>query len=200
MTELSPLRVGRITGSRIATVLGLNKYATRDDLMRDMVREHFGAESEFKPNQATMHGQEHEDDALCIYERETGRLVHGGQALVLHPSVPYLCVTPDGLVGSAGMVEVKCPLRSMYFHIDERPDYDAQVRLQLDCTGREWCDFVIWRAGRIWTSRVEHDAGWLPTIRPVLDEFMHDFHEVINDPADSAVFLAPKTRRKRAAA
>lgn len=200
MTDLSPLRVGRITGSRIATVLGLNKYATRGDLLREMVREHFGAESEFKGNQATEHGHEHEDDALCLYERETGELVYGGQVLVLHPSVPFLCVTPDGLVGSAGMVEVKCPLRASYFHVDERPDYAAQIRLQLECTKREWCDLVIWRAGRIWTSRVEHDPDWLPSIEAELRAFMWEFEGLRDSPEQSAPLLAPKTRRKRVAA
>lgn len=197
MTGLSPLRIGRITGSRIATVLGLNRYATQDDLMREMVREASGAESEFKGNQATEHGQEHENDALCLYERETGSLVHGGQVLVLHPSIDYLCVTPDGLIGADGMVEVKCPLRSSYFHIDERPDYEAQIRLQLACTERQWCDFVIWRAGRIWVSRVEHDPFWLVKQMPALDAFMALFDAAMADPSP---FLAPKTRRRRAAA
>ena len=43
-------RKGRVTGSSVGSILGLNPWATSDDVMRRMVREYHGAESEFKGN------------------------------------------------------------------------------------------------------------------------------------------------------
>jgi putative phage-type endonuclease len=186
MTALSPLRVGRITGSRVAAILGVSKYADADSVLRDMVREHFGDTPEFTGNEATAHGQAHEVDAITAYEQSRGVMVYGGQEIVLHPEHDFLAVTPDGLVGDDGMVEVKCPFRARYTHISEKPDYEAQVRLQLECTGRAWCDFVVWRPGRIDVSRVEHDPRWLPSVLGRLAEFHARYLDVIADPDKAA--------------
>src|SRR5690606_12583446 len=108
---LSPDRVGRITGSRVAAILGANPYQSRDDVLREMVRQYHGAEPEFSGNDATRHGERHEPDALALYESENGCMTHGGGELVIHPQHDFLAVTPDGLVGENGMVECKAPYR-----------------------------------------------------------------------------------------
>ena len=53
MVQLSKHRTGRVTGSRIAAVLGLSPYLSRDDVMREMVREFFWDEPEFAGNFVT---------------------------------------------------------------------------------------------------------------------------------------------------
>lgn len=194
MTTLSPLRDGRITGSRVAAVLGLSKYQTADDVMRDMVRAHFGDEPEFTGNEATEWGNAHEADAISLYERELGVMVHGGQEIVLHPVHDFLAVTPDGLVSDDGMVEVKCPYRAHYAHIDERPDYEAQIRLQLACTGRAWCDFVVWRPEGIGLSTVNADPAWLGTHLPTLTAFHESYLATIADPELAARHRASLSR------
>ena len=40
-------RKGKLTGSNIGAALGINPWKTPDDLIRQMVREYHGAESEF---------------------------------------------------------------------------------------------------------------------------------------------------------
>lgn len=191
MTDLSPLRVGRITGSRIAPVLGLSPYATRADVLREMVRQHHGAPDEFDGNVATDYGNEHEDDALAAYEQINGVMTHGGQEFVIHPKHDFLAVTPDGYVDDNGLVECKCPYRATYTHISERPDYEAQIRLQLECTGREWGDFVVWRESGTQVSRVTHDPDWLPSILPVLQGFMEEYLEIISSDDLAAPYLEP---------
>lgn len=200
MTGLSPLRQGRITASRVSAILELNKYQSRADTLREMVRQHFGAESEFKGNLATEHGNAHEGDGLTLYERENATLVYGGQLIAIHPTIPWLAATPDGLVGPVGMVEVKAPWRAVYSTIQERPDYEAQIRLQLECTGREWCDFVVYRDADITVSRVDHNPAWLPSVLPVLEAFMAEYEAVVASEELSAPFLAPKVKRTRKAA
>jgi len=179
---LSPLRVGRITGSRCSAVLGLNPYSSRDDVLREMVREAHNAPREFTGNEATRHGQAHEPDALAAYEAQNGVMTHGGGDLILHPLYPFLAVTPDGLVNDDGMVECKAPFRGRYTTIAEVPYYMPQVQLQLACAGRRWCDFVIWREGGIVVDRVMADSDWLARNLGVLQNFMGDFSDAMLAP------------------
>lgn len=199
MTALSPLRVGRVTGSRIAAVLGASPYATAADVKREMIREAHGAEREFTGNAATRYGQEHESDALDAYETTTGwwGLVERQQQFFIHPVHRFLGATPDGLIRRddtgtvTGLVEVKCPWRGSYTHITERPDYELQVRLQMEVTGARWCDFVVWRPEGSTVSRVEHDPWWLPTVLPAVEAFLADVEAVAADEGLAAPYLAP---------
>lgn len=191
---LSPLRVGRITGSRCAAVLGLNPYSKRADVLREMVREFAGVEREFTGNDATRHGQLHEPDALAAYEAQSGVMTYGGGELILHPVHDFLAVTPDGLVGNDGMVECKAPFRGKYTTLAEVPYYAPQVQLQLACTGRAWCDFVIWRDGGICVDRIPADPLWLPSVLPQLVEFMDVFRDAIAHPDNISEYTADPVR------
>lgn len=180
---LDPRRVGRITGSRVGAILGLNPYSTRADVLREMVREHFGAEREFTGNAATDYGTEMEPTALHEYEKQRGVMTYGGGELVIHPVHGFLAVTPDGRVAHDGMVECKAPYSGTYRHWQEKPYYEAQMRLQLECDGREWCDFVVLdREGEIHVSRLFHDPAWLPSVLPQLEAFMADYLAALEAP------------------
>lgn len=203
--ELSPERVGRITGSRIAPILGERRSGkSRVGVLREMVREHFGAEQDPRDpymDEMAAYGHEHEADAITLYERETGLLVYGCQEFVIHPVYDFLGVTVDGLVGDDGTAEIKCPSRATFTHIDEREDYKLQTRLQIECTQRLWCDFCVWRTRQpIEISRVEWDPTWLPSVLPVLEAFMAEYEAVVASEELSAPFLAPKVKRTRKAA
>lgn len=179
MTALSPLRMGRITGSRIGAVLGLNRYSSRADVLAEMLTQARGQDALFSGNEATQWGHDHEDDALTGYELERGVMTWGGQEFTIHPTHDFLACTPDGFVGVDGMVECKCPFRAQYTDIKQKREYEAQIRLQLECTGRSWCDFIVWRPDGINISRVEHDPNWLPLILPVLSKFMDEYTDAL---------------------
>lgn len=195
MSQLDPRRAGRITGSRIGAILGLNPYSTRSDVLREMVRESHGAEREFKGNEATRYGEAHEPDALAAYEAREGVMTYGGGELLIHPLHDFLAVTPDGLVGDDGMIECKAPFRGTYTHWNEKPYYEAQMRLQMECAGRAWCDFVVWRDGEIAVSRIERDATWLPSVLPALEQFMADYRAAMEAPES---YLADTIRDDKA--
>jgi putative phage-type endonuclease len=192
---LSPLRVGRLTGSRVAAALGLNPYNSRADVLREMVREHFGAEREFTGNEATRWGQDHEPQALALYEAQAGVMTYGGGELLIHPAHDFLAVTPDGLVGDDGMIECKAPYRGKYSTLAEVPYYAPQVQLQLAVTGRKWCDFVVWRDGAISVDRIAADPFWLPSVLPALAAFMADYAAALAAPD---AHLADKERSDKA--
>lgn len=185
-------RTGRITGSRVGAILGLSKYRTRADVMREMVRQFHHAKPEFEGNEATRYGEAHEGDAINAYEQRYGALVMPS-GLVVHPEYDWLGASPDGLVGDDGMVECKCPLRAKY--TTPSTEYQAQMQLQMACTGRAWCDFVVWRDGDpIIVERVHRDPNWLTNNIPALRECIDEFHTIIANDELSAPYLADKER------
>jgi len=191
---LSPLRVGRVTGSRVGAILGLNPYSKRSDVMREMVREHFGADREFTGNEATRHGEMKEPEALAKYEALAGEMTYGGGAIILHPIHDFLAVTPDGLIGD-GMIECKAPFRGDYTHWNQKPYYEAQMRLQMECAGRKWCDFVVLqRDGEIHVSRIKHDQNWIVQVMPILKGFIDDYNQTLSCDESFAPHLQDKER------
>lgn len=178
---LSPLRAGRITASRVPAILGLSPYQTRADVLRAMVREAMGAESEFQGNVATRHGQAFEEDALADVERQLGIMLTPGECIV-HPEHRFLAATPDALVGDDGLVECKAPYRAAYTHYNERPDYQAQMQHQMAVSGRAWCLFVVWRQGETHVSRLERDPDWLDRHLPALVEFHAEYRAALEAP------------------
>lgn len=190
--EWQATRTGRITGSRVGAILGLSKYRTRDDVMREMVRQALGAASEFTGNEATRYGEAHEADAINAYEQRYGALVMPS-SLVVHPQYEWLGASPDGLVGNDGMVEVKCPFRAKY--IEPSAEYIAQMQLQMACTERAWCDFVIWREGEpIIVQHVTRASGWIGDVLGDLQAFHDEYHTTIASKDLAAPYLIDKER------
>ena len=185
-------RVGKITASRVGAILGLSKYRTAADVLRDMVREHFGMPREFVGNEATEYGQAHEADALAAYEQRYAVMVEPC-GLVVHPLHDWLAASPDGLVGAHGLVECKAPYRARYTAPSD--EYVAQMQLQMECTGRDWCDFVVWRQGEpIRVERVAVDLDWRARNLGVLQNFIGEFRDIIADANLVAPYLADKER------
>ena len=90
---------------------------------------------------------------------------------IVHPEHDFIGISPDGLVGDDGMLEIKCPAETSAHlhqqHIDSgyyANYYQHLITLQLACTGRQWCDVVSFypvegeqQPLAIW--RVERDQG-----------------------------------------
>lgn len=177
-----------ITGSMVGSVLGLSPFATRDDALREKVRAKAGAESEFKGNFATEYGTKHEPIALEEYQNNTGNIVfESGQ--VSHPEYEWLAASPDGLVGRTGLVEIKCPYSKKIKRLSQSPHYAAQIQLQLHCTSREWCDFVVWTPELMHVERVERDPNWIAENLGVLFAFHEEVMAIMADPDRLAPFI-----------
>lgn len=84
--ELSAERKGRITASAVGAILGLSKFATPDDVLRRMVREHFDEEKEFVGNIATRWGHDNEPQAIADSEQFCGEIT----------AHDFVCVSPLG--------------------------------------------------------------------------------------------------------
>ena len=176
-------RKNRITASMAGAILGLSPYRTRDDVMRAMVREAFGAESEFTGNIATMHGVNNEDGALVDYRIET---THEVEVIGFAERDAWAGCSPDGLVGEKGGVEIKCPysLRKAdapvpFKTLDEQPHYGAQVQFSLWVTGRDWWHLFQYAPNGTKLEIVYPDLDWQAVNIPLLQAFHAEYLEQI---------------------
>ncbi|KAL1460356.1 hypothetical protein MTO96_027534 [Rhipicephalus appendiculatus] len=139
------------------------------------------------------HGKQHECVALQLYATEKGTVVHPC-GLFADLKDGYLAASPDGLVGTDRIVEVKCPLKykeqepleaARNFSEKKRRNgapvlsrshsYFYQVHGQLHITRRIICDFVVYNTKGIHVQEVRRDdAFWTTKMEPFLLRFYKD--------------------------
>ena len=143
-------RAGRITASMISNVLAKPETAAYRDYQAQIVAELLTGKpqgSDFT-NAAMEFGTENEPFARSAYEVSRGIMVDE-VGLVLHPTIDRAGASPDGLVGSDGLVEIKCPkvaTHLAYICAGVVPTkYKNQMLFQMICAERAWCDFVSFR-------------------------------------------------------
>lgn len=130
-------------------------------------------------NDHTERGHEQEPIARMLYEEEMFcRISNGG----------FFCCddygdSPDGLVGNAGGIEIKSVIAPVHYANLQRGAYDPAYKWQLaghlDCTGRDWFDFVSYcadfpRGQQLFVHRVHRDdlAGEIAALQRRRDEFL----------------------------
>lgn len=165
--EWHAARAGRVTASRIADMLATTKTgwgASRANYKAELVAERLtGTVAQSYSNAAMQWGTEKEPEARSAYAfmRDLEVTPVG---FVIHPRIEMAGASPDGLVGTDGLVEIKCPNTAT--HIDTLlagtvPEkYYLQMQWQMICTGRKWCDFVSYDPRlparmQLFVSRVE---------------------------------------------
>jgi len=186
--EWKALRVGRVTASRIGSIMGWSPYQTRADVLREMVRQHFGAEPEFTGNIATEYGQKHEPLARHAYEIETGNKVR--ETVFFHTD--QFGASPDGLIGDFGILEIKCPFSKrkdgtpIFTPIcdDSLLHYRAQVQWNLYMADRQWCDFYQWAPNGSRLDRVERKEEMIALLWRTACEFHAEYQAALLNPGE----------------
>ena len=146
----------------------LSRYVTPNSLWEKLTGRISEADSSSGTSAATRHGTENEDVARRFYEslmktkvEETG--------LWLHPEDTWLGASPDGLVGSDGLLEIKCPLYRVHDQVPAH--YMAQVQGQIECCDRPYCDFLSWSAGQQRLIRVYRSKTYWKWLHQMLKNF-----------------------------
>ena len=143
-------RLGKITASRIADVVGKTKSgsygAARKNYMAELLCQRLTGQQEEKFTSAAMqHGTDAEPAARAMYMLETGADVTE-TGFIPHPTIAMSGASPDGLAGEDGLIEIKCPNTATHLEFlqSQKPkhEYLLQMQWQMACTGRQWCDFV----------------------------------------------------------
>lgn len=142
-------RCGSLGASSIADMMARTKSgwsASRANLAARLVCERLtGTPQESYTNAAMQWGHDTEPQARAMYEFMRDVAVQQ-VGLVLHPSINKSHASPDGLVGDAGLIEIKCPNTATHIETllseDVEGKYIKQMQWQMACCGRAWCDFV----------------------------------------------------------
>lgn len=177
-------RCGSLGASRVADAIAKTKTgygASRANLMAELIAERLtGQPAERFTNTAMQWGTEKEPDARMAYEFMTNADVTT-VGLFVHPTIQGTHASPDGLVGDAGLVEIKCPNTST--HIDTLlgqkvpAKYITQMQWQMACTGRHWCDFVSFdprmpEEMRLFVARVTRDEPVIADLEREVTTFL----------------------------
>lgn len=149
--EWFEIRKGKITSSEIHKIMGKSDLTeTAKTYLLEKVCEHFGGYTEPATGQALEWGTELEPVAIQHYEQATGVKVEKASFI---PVDDFYGGSPDGLIASEGIIEVKCPFKSAnhFKHglIDTAekfkkvvPNYYYQCVSNMICAGVKWCDFI----------------------------------------------------------
>ena len=145
--EWMQLRCGKATASNFCTIMTNDGQEFGDPAKRyalqiaiERIR---GVKAEVGfTNDHTKRGHEQEPIARSMYEDENFIDVTNGGFFdhVLYGD------SPDGLVGNDGVIEIKSVIAPTHYSTLKRgsfdPAYTWQLAGHLDCTGRDWVDFV----------------------------------------------------------
>lgn len=158
-------RAGRITGSRFVRAMAARNSNAYLGLVAELATERKTGRSQDGGyvNAAMQWGIEHEPSARRWYERHHGCHV-GVIGFVVHRAHDFVGVSPDGLVGDDGLIEIKCPQMKNFRQVMESrtmpPRYRWQVQGQLWVCGRDWLDFVcFYPPGQGIALRIERDEN-----------------------------------------
>lgn len=186
--EWKALRLGKATASRMADICATTKTgwgASRANYAAQLIAERLtGVVAESYTNGAMEWGTAMEADARAAYSFFQGCDVDLVD-FVPHPTIEMSGASPDGLVGTDGLVEIKCPNTAT--HIDtllrgKVPEkYILQMTWQMACTGRQWCDFVSFDPRmpenlRLFVKRVSRDDVLVLDLENKVREFLAEVH------------------------
>lgn len=189
--EWFAIRLGKVTASRVADVVAKTKTgwgASRANYMADLIAERLTGETmPAFANAAMQWGTEQEPNARAAYEFRTDTEILP-VGFVIHPAIHDSGASPDGLIGTDGMAEFKCPNTST--HIETLltksipGKYITQMQWQMACAGRQWCDFVSYdprmpEAMRMFIQRTERDDKMIATLEADVWAFLDEMAEKI---------------------
>lgn len=184
-------RLGKVSASRVADMTARTKTGwstSRANYAAELIAERLtGQRTEKFVSEAMMWGTDNEANARSLYQLM--RDVEVSQVgLVLHPSIDMACCSPDGLVGSEGLVEFKCPLTATHIEtlLSEKIDgkYVKQMQFQMACTGRQWCDFVSFDPRlpaemQLFIARVERDPVMISELEKEARTFLAEIDDTL---------------------
>jgi putative phage-type endonuclease len=190
--EWHEARRAKITGTGFAKVLS-KRGNTRKDYMRQLILERkTGVSTETFTNDAMEWGTLNEPKARAYYEKGYNVQVTEVGFIDYRPKSEaermefgnYVGVSPDGLVGEDGIIEIKCPNTNTHMEYMAKcagkppAKYLAQIQGILWVTGRKWCDFISFdprvEKQPFWRIRVQRDEEYIKNLKKEVSKFIDE--------------------------
>ena len=184
-------RLGYVSASNLDAVMARGKSGeaiTRKKYKVRLAAERLTGEiTESYSNAAMEWGVVNEEKAAMAYEVSKDTLLDR-TGFWKHPTISWLGCSPDRLVGSDGLVEIKCPDSST--HVDyllakQVPtEYVKQVQGQIWVMEREWCDFVSYdprmpEKNRLLVVRAYRDEELIKQMQEEVEKFLNEVDQLI---------------------
>lgn len=185
-SEWFEARRGKVTASRVADVIAKTKSgwgASRGNYEAQLIAEILtGQVADSFSNSAMEWGTETEPQARAAYEFANDLTVDE-IGFVIHPKIVMSGASPDGLVGTDGMLEIKCP--NTKTHIDTLLNqkvpkkYQTQIQWQMACASRAWTDFMSFDPRlpqhlNTFIQRVERDDERIAELEGIVSDFIDE--------------------------
>ena len=166
------IRKGKMTASNaeiiIANGKGLETY-----IYNLMAEYYSSAEKENYINADMQRGIDLEPEARLEFEFYTDLDV---QEVGFIEYNEFIGVSPDGLVGDDGLIEIKCPNDSIYFKLllsnNIKPEYIAQMQMQMYVTDRQYCYFVSYNPNfekSLYIKKITRDEEMIDKLKKGLE-------------------------------
>ncbi|CAG9773422.1 unnamed protein product [Ceutorhynchus assimilis] len=180
----------RITASFVGRIC----KARNDGSYKNIIKSIFDGKGINTP--ATTYGMTNESTARDLYaEMKNINVTPAG--LFIHREHPFIAASPDGLVGSDGIIEIKCPYKAKDCDaetfdfdfldknnqfINKHHNYYYQVQTILEATNRYWCDLVVYTQKNIKIIKIERSLEFWSSIEKQLVNFymFHMLPEIIS--------------------
>jgi putative phage-type endonuclease len=123
--EWYSIRNNIITSTDVSTILDLNKFQNKRDLILKKINNKTSS-----PNEAMEWGNFFEDIACSIYSKINNKKVYN-LGLLIHDVYKFLGASPDGLIENNYLLEIKCPFsQKIYKNIPI--NYWIQTQIQME--------------------------------------------------------------------
>lgn len=179
-------RKNRVTASRISASIGDSPFSTVEKVAQ-VIRGEYREET----NPHMVRGTKFEDMIRKFYEEEKDIIVNE-IGFVFHEDLPYIGVSPDGVVDEDGLIEIKCPeniYEPLNIIIEEgKRRYDRwgkplhifnshydQMISQMAIMGRKWCDYVVYGLNdeQLYIERIKYNEKyWNYFLLPQIKKFI----------------------------
>ncbi len=191
--EWRAARLGHVSASSVSDVMSKGKTEgseseTRKNYRLKIVAQRLTGDSgDTYTNAAMEWGTEQEPFARMAYEAARNVMVDK-TGFWLHPSIPWVGVSPDGLVGDDGLVEIKCPNTTTHlewtFAGKAPAKHMKQIQCQLWVMNRAWCDFVSYdprlpMRNRLFIVRVPRDEKLIAQMEADVVKFLAEVDAMI---------------------
>jgi putative phage-type endonuclease len=180
-------RLGHATGSRASDILAGKETQARKGYLTQLVTERLtGRAQDSFVNADMQRGIDVEPLAKAAYQASYELTDDVG--FVKHPLIRWFGASPDALVGSDGLVEIKCPRSTThldYIQSGKPPaKYVHQMMAQLSCTGRRWVDFVSFDDRfpehlRLFVVRFQPTEEEIENFESKVKEFLNDVNNLM---------------------
>ena len=189
--EWLAMRLGKVTASKVSDVLSKGRGSAPSKMsetyMIELIAEVLTGNSKpFFENDAMRWGTETEPQARAMYAVNNDFVDVKEVAFVEHNE--QVGISPDGLIGEDGLLEIKCPNTTTQIKRalsnDYSADYKAQIQMQLWVTEREWCDFLSFdprldcEVGYL-QQRVFRDEEYIEEMKTKVYAFVEKMNEII---------------------